>query len=362
MSAAMLTELGATSEQVAAFAALDRPALVGGRVFSQRGPELRVRTGESALVARASGALAHAARAAHELPVVGDFVAVRPGTGDGSSRVEFVLPRSSLLRRREAGTEGRVQAMAANVDVVFAVAALEQGFSPRRIERVVALSREAPANAVVVLTKADLCDDVPAAVRRARDAAPGAAVVVLGANDEGGLADLAACLPARRTGVLVGLSGAGKSTLINRLLAGEHMAVGAVRAFDARGRHTTTHRELIAMPWGGFLVDGPGVRELGVVTSDGLGDAFDDVHVLAARCRFSDCTHAAEPGCAVREAVEQGRLARERLDAYAKLKLEAAFGRAQVDAHERRARKRRERALTNAAWQAARKKRDPSAR
>lgn len=355
-----LSSWGASAEQVAAFEALGTTELIAGRLIAQLGPELVIDVGEqdvATMLARASGSMRDAAINALELPVVGDYLAVRRGVGDGHGRVEHVLPRRSLLRRRAAGSDAQAQAIAANVDVVFAVAALEQGFSVRRVERAVAIAHEAPARPVVVLTKADLCSDVKGHVHSVTRALPGVEVIVVGADQEAGVADVRACLSERQTGVLIGMSGAGKSTLTNRLLATERMATAAVREIDSRGRHTTTHREVLRTGWGAFLIDGPGVRELGVVDDDALAETFDDIAALASACRFSDCAHGNEPGCAVQHALETHALPQARFDAYQKLSREAAFVQSQSSAIERRARNARHRAVTTAAWEASRRKR-----
>lgn len=254
--------------------------------------------------------------------VVGDWV-----TFDDSATtpvVGAILPRTGVLVRRRPGPGRAAQAVAANVDLVLVVDALDRGPNPRRIERAAALAWDAGATPVVVLTKADLCDDVGAAVRTASGAAPFVDVIPVGATRGDGVDAVRRLLAPGRTAVLLGPSGAGKSTLANRLLGADRLATGAVRGGDAKGRHTTTHRELVAVPSGGCLVDTPGVRELGLWLDAGAVDAaFDDVVNLAAGCRFSDCRHEDEPGCAVRAAAADGRLDPARLDGYLRMRREA---------------------------------------
>lgn len=352
-----IASLGAGPQQLALLDSLARDGLVAGRVLSQVGPDLIIGTGSLTLHARVSRGLRRASGSAEQRPVVGDFVGVTPGGGDGHGRIDAVLPRTSLLRRRASGSESESQLLAANVDVVLAVAALDRSLSARRLERVLVVARDAPATPVIVLTKADLCADVPAAVALARSVALDAAIVCVGAGDQAGLEAIIASIPVGSTAVLLGMSGAGKSTLTNRLLHREHMLVGGVRAADDRGRHTTSHREIVSTPWGAFLIDGPGIREIGLVDEGGLDDAFADVAAVAAQCRFSDCAHADEPGCALRAALESKALPAARVLAYTKLAREAAFARSQENPTDRRERKARERALTNAAWTATRSKR-----
>ena len=240
--------------------------------------------------------------------VAGDWVA----TGDG--RLVAVLERRTLLARRAAGRADAVQPIAANVDVVVAVQGLDRPLRIRRLHRALALARDAGATPVVVLAKADL-DDQAASRALAAEAALGVDVHAVSARTGHGLDALAALAAPDRTLVLIGESGAGKSSLVNALAGTEVLAVRDVRDGDAKGRHTTTARHLVPLPGGGCLIDTPGVRELGLWSSqEGVAATFSDITALAADCRFSDCRHDGEPGCAVARAVEEGRLDRARLD------------------------------------------------
>jgi ribosome biogenesis GTPase len=251
------------------------------------------------------------------LPVAGDWVALRGG------RIEAVVSRRTVFVRRAADEEALAQVVAANVDAALVVAALPD-LNGRRLERYVTAAWDSGATPVVVLTKTDLALDLAAAFAAAEEAAPGVDVVATSAVTGEGLDELRALLAPNRTGALLGVSGAGKSSLLNRLLGEERLAVAAIRA-DGRGRHTTTHRELVPLPDGGLVLDTPGMRELGLWADDAALDAtFDDVTGLAAGCRFADCAHETEPGCAVLAAVESGALAPERLAAYRKLGRELA--------------------------------------
>lgn len=265
-------------------------------------------------------------RAAAELPVVGDWVVCRPDGGQAA--VLAVLPRRTRLARRAAGEEGRVQVLAANVDTVFLVMGIEHDFNLRRLERLAVVAREGGVDGVVVLTKVDLLPDDEVAARRnaAADAAPGLPVFPVSSPDGVGLEPLAFYLAPGSTVALLGSSGAGKSTLLNRLAGEEVMRTSAVRAADGRGRHTTTHRQLVRLPSGALLVDGPGIREVALWADDEspLDDAFSDVAALAGGCRFRDCRHQGEPGCAVAAAVDDGALDAERLASYRRLERELA--------------------------------------
>jgi ribosome biogenesis GTPase / thiamine phosphate phosphatase len=291
------------------------------------------------------------------LPTVGDWVALTLPAGEGEALLQAVLPRRSVLVRREAGSEHEGQLIAANFDVVFLVTGLDGNFNPRRIERALAVAWKSGATPVVLLSKADLHEDVSARVEEVQALAPGVSVLPLSAQTGQGLEEVRAWLPPGKTGVLLGSSGVGKSTLVNRLLEEERLATQSVRAEDHKGRHTTTHRELFTLPQGGLLIDGPGVRELGLWgEEDGVEQAFEDVLALAAGCRFSDCGHQREPGCAVRAEVEAGRLSQERLHHFEKLQREQAHRERQGSSASQREHKHIQRNRTLEGWQRSRSK------
>ncbi|MFZ5657856.1 MAG: ribosome small subunit-dependent GTPase A [Pseudomonadota bacterium] len=259
----------------------------------------------------------------------------RPGVGDwlliegpeNAAKALALLPRHSAIKRGAAGEHYKQQLIAANIDVVFVVSGLDGDFNPRRIERYLLLVHGSGAQAVIVLTKADVAG--AATVGQARAALSqvtieGVESVVVNARDAASVDTLARWLGPGRTAVLVGSSGAGKSTLTNTLLGIERMKTGAVRGHDSRGRHTTTHRALIPLPQGGCLIDTPGMRELKPTGEEDVTDTFADVEALAAECRFRDCAHEKEPGCAVRAAVETGALDGQRLANFRKLAGEVA--------------------------------------
>ncbi|MCY1015704.1 ribosome small subunit-dependent GTPase A [Pyxidicoccus sp. MSG2] len=315
--------------------------LVPGRVVRQARGLLSVQTSERVLLARTAGRLLHEAPDAQALPTIGDWVALQLSSGDGEALLHAVLPRRGVLVRREAGREREGQLIAANLDVVFLVAGQDDDFNPRRLERALALAWNSGAAPVVVLSKADLLGDVEARVQEVEALAPGVPVLALSAHTGEGVEALCAWLPAAKTGVLLGSSGVGKSTLVNRLLGEERLATQPVREDDSRGRHTTTHRELFVLSGGGLLIDGPGMRELGVWgDEEGVGQAFADILELAAGCRFTDCEHRSEPGCAVREAVAGGVLEAARLDSFEKLRREQAHQVRQTDPLARREHRR----------------------
>jgi ribosome biogenesis GTPase len=260
-----------------------------------------------------------------EYPVVGDWVALTVPT-EGRGTIHAVLPRRTAFVRRAAGDAGAAQVLAANIDTVFLVSSLNADLSLRRLERYLASAWESGADPVVVLTKADLPDAVEARLVDVQSVASGVPVHAVSAVTGEGLDGLRSYLGPGRTGVLLGSSGVGKSTLVNALAGEELLATAPVREADARGRHTTTHRELVLLPGGGLVLDTPGMRELGLWDAEaGLDTAFADVDELFGGCRFADCAHEREPGCAIRAALADGTLRPERWESYVKLQREAAY-------------------------------------
>ncbi len=267
-----------------------------------------------------------------ELPAVGDWVLYDPASTHENPFIEAVLPRSSAFMRGDPGKAATSQVLAANIDTVFVVHPIAEGPNLRRIERELALAWESGAVPVVVLTKSDLAEDATAAGESVAEIALGADVLVTSAVDGTGAEELDAYVGPGRTVALVGPSGAGKSTLINMLTGSATQATAEVRSADGRGRHTTVARELVPLPGGGVLVDTPGLRSVALTDSaEGVETAFADIAELARACRFADCTHESEPGCAVIEAVEAGTLPAERLASYHKLQREAVVAAMKTD-------------------------------
>lgn len=292
------------------------------RVISQHRGGYVLFTDDGELVATLSGRLRHEARP-DELPAVGDNV-LASSAAPGSAIIHTVLPRRNAVRRGETGIHD-AQILAANVDDVFIVAPLHRDIAPiqLRIQQYVALARDSDAEPLILLTKADLCPDVRAQVARATRAAPGVPVLVTSSVTGDGVADVAERLAPGRTAVLLGPSGAGKSTLINALAATALLATREIDEFG-EGRHASVRRELIHLPGGGAVIDTPGLREVFAwVSDDVIEAAYPDVVSLAQRCRFRDCAHEEEPGCAVREALANGALDPLRLSAMRKLERES---------------------------------------
>jgi ribosome biogenesis GTPase len=317
-----------------ALAALEAASgLQPGRVVIEFNHLFRLQLASGEVEATVSGRMKHRARSRAELPAVGDWVAVRAGEPDQLSSIRAVLPRRTRFSRKMAGEVTDEQIVAANVDVVFLTMGLDADFSVRRLERYLLLARDSGAVPVILLTKADLCPDPRASLAEVAVVAGGTPVHVANPRTGEGVDSLIAYLPAGRTGALLGSSGVGKSTVINRLAGNERLRTADVRLSDSKGRHTTTHRELVELPHGGLIIDTPGMRELQLwQVGEAVSEVFDDVEALASGCRFGDCGHAGEPRCAVAEAVGAGRLAAQRLDSYLKFRAELSHLSRQQDA------------------------------
>jgi ribosome biogenesis GTPase len=277
-------------------------------------------------------------------PAVGDWVAVEGGM-TGETIIHALLPRRSALVRQAAGRRTEAQVVGANLDVVFVVASLNADLNLRRLERYVAAAWESSAEPVVLLSKADLAEDVDGILASVSGVAAGARVVVVSSRDGRGVAEVRARIGPGRTAAFVGSSGVGKSTLLNRL-AGEVVAlVQEIREDDARGRHTTTRRQLHILRDGGLVLDTPGMRELSLWDAEGLGEVFTDIDALVARCRFSNCSHNGEPGCAIAAALADGSLAPDRHASWRKLERETAHHERRVDALARAEERRKWKAI-----------------
>ncbi len=332
-----MNKYGWDREWEAEFEAFAGPGLVPGRVVKQARDLSTLVTPVGELAAEVTGRFRHAAAGPADFPVVGDWVVVEPSAG-GPALIHALLPRRSAFARKVAGEEVEAQVAAANVDTVFLVSGLDGDLNLRRIERYLATALESGAAPVVVLNKADLRQDLDDIAAEVASVAPGVPVAAVSAMAEGGLAALEPYLVPRRTVALLGSSGVGKSTIINRLLGEERFRTSSMSdAAAGRGRHTTTSRELVRLPNGALLIDTPGIRELQLWSGEeGLERAFEDIEALAGRCRFPDCRHEREPGCAVRAAAKDGRLDARRLESYLKLRREIRFMEIKKDVKERR--------------------------
>jgi ribosome biogenesis GTPase len=300
------------------------PMLFPAIVVSQYKDLYKLVTDVGECLAEISGKFRYEVTGLSEYPAVGDFVLVDRIQGNsGNAIIHRVLTRKSVFERTAVGDEHQTQVVAANIDTVFICMSLNNDYNLNRLERYLAVAWKSGATPVVVLTKADLCEDLPSVLIEISAVAPGTDVVATSSCDLASCDKLLPWLQPGMTASFIGSSGVGKSTLINRLMGEEILTTSEIRQ-DDKGRHTTTRRELRILPQGGIVIDTPGMRELGVESVD-LSKSFADIDDLASKCRFRDCTHSAEPDCAVRQALEAGTLSLRRLESYQKLKREARY-------------------------------------
>lgn len=300
------------------------PEWVLGRICSQYKDLYKAVTPRGEVFAEISGRFRYEVARLADFPAVGDFVMLdRSEDEGGNAIIHQVLTRKSSFERKVAGTTQDTQVVAANIDTVFLCMALNQDYNLRRLERYLSIAWDSAALPVVVLTKADLCHNLGEKIAEVTSVALGVDVLVTSAMFEDGYHSILSYVQPGKTVALIGSSGVGKSSLINRLAGGEVLETKETRK-DDKGRHTTTRRELMVLPNGGIVIDTPGMRELGVESAD-LARAFADIDNLAEQCKFRDCSHQGEPGCAVQEAIQRGLLTEKRLENYLKLKKEAKY-------------------------------------
>ncbi|MFK7847738.1 MAG: ribosome small subunit-dependent GTPase A [Rhodothermales bacterium] len=318
-----LDTLGWTPFFADAFNQLNLEGTIAARVFRQDKQSYLVVNERGEYTATLLGRLLYAEDV--DLPTVGDWVAIEPFDGE-QAVVHDLLPRFSEFARKEVGQKTRRQVVAANVNTVFLVSGLDKDFNLRRIERYLIQTVSSGAKPIIVLNKVDLCDDLQAHIAEVERIATGVDIISLSATEGSGIDQLHALMAPGETVAFIGSSGVGKSSLVNRLVGYEYLKTGAVREDDSRGRHTTSHRELVVLPTGGLVMDTPGMRELQLWgDEDDLNEVFDDINLLSANCRFNDCQHESEPGCAILEAIERGDIDEDRYLSYQKLKREIAF-------------------------------------
>ena len=285
-----------------------------------------VHTEAGEVLGECGGGFFHHARTPDQFPAVGDWVAVKRRAGEARADIQAVLPRRTKFSRRASGSEEIEQIVASNVDTVFLVSGLDQNFNPKRIQRFLVAAKESGAEAVILLNKSDLRADAEKVRAEVSALVPGVPVLITSSSTRKGLKALVESYARRgRTLAFIGSSGVGKSSLINALVRDAELPTAEVREKDSKGRHTTTRRELIMTPAGALVIDTPGMRELQLWgIEDGVEEAFADIAALAAQCRFGNCGHTNEPGCAVQAALANGALARARFESYRKLKVEKA--------------------------------------
>lgn len=302
------------------------------RIVEEHRGSYRIRAESGEYSAEVTGRMRHHVDGHRDLPAVGDWIVARFFPPEHKARIQAILPRRTAISRKDAGRKQREQIVAANVDIVFIVSSMDQDLNPRRIERYLAMVWNSGAMPVVLLNKADCCPDIEAAVAEIGSTALGVPVHALSATTGSGIEAAHRYLSPGKTAVFVGSSGVGKSSLINRLLDEDFLPVNSIREKDRRGRHTSTSRQMLFLPGGGIVIDTPGMREIGLWENpDGLARSFTDIAGLARGCRFRNCTHTSEPGCAVLQAVAEGVISPDRLRNHHKLRAELEFQQRKAD-------------------------------
>lgn len=300
--------------------------LVPGRIVSEHKGMYRVQCAEGSFLATISGIMQFQAKNREDFPAVGDWVATNHQLGGGKAIISAILPRKSKFSRKKAGFTTEEQIIASNVDTVFLVNAVNADFNIRRLERYLILAWESGASPVILLSKADLCSNIAHYIHQAESIAAGVPVIAISADKKIGLEQLTPYLGVGKTVALLGSSGVGKSTLANVLYGEELLHVDAIREEDDKGRHTTTHRELIVLKEGGIIIDTPGMRELQLWDGEeGIHTSFSDIEDLALNCKFNDCRHETEPCCQVQAAIQAGTLDKNRFKSYCKLQKELKY-------------------------------------
>lgn len=297
---------------------------IRARVISQQKSIYRLSDGKTEKLATVSGKFRYETNTVSDYPAVGDYVVAQWPEDESNAVIQSLFPRKSCFIRKAAGKEKKEQVVAANLDTVFICMSLNNNYNLRRLERYIAIAYDCGADPVIVLTKKDLCEDVNSKISEVQNIASNVEVLAVSSTEDDYEAVLNYIVQGK-TIAFLGSSGVGKSTLINKLLGADKIATGDVGA-DDKGRHTTTHRELITLDNGAFLIDTPGMRELGMWDNEsGIDNAFSDIEELSRACKFSDCSHRTEPDCAVQDALEEGTLDRKRWESYLKLKIENEF-------------------------------------
>ncbi|MCT8138385.1 ribosome small subunit-dependent GTPase A [Anaerobacillus sp. CMMVII] len=321
-----LHELGWNEELEKEFKQYEKEGLTVGRIALEHKKMYRIFAEAGELLGEVSGKFRFHVSGREEFPSVGDWVAIAARPEEGRATIHAVLPRFSKFSRKIAGKTTEEQIVATNVNTVFLVTALNNDFNLRRIERYLIMAWESGATPVIVLSKADLCHDIEAKLAEVESVAFGVPTYVISTKEDFGLEPLHNYLQVGQTVALLGSSGAGKSTLTNYLLGQDKQLVQEIRADDDKGKHTTTYRELVLIPNGGLIIDTPGMRELQLWEAEDASEhVFNDIHELEEQCRFRDCTHVSEPGCAVKNAIAEGSLAQARFDSFLKLQKELAY-------------------------------------
>jgi ribosome biogenesis GTPase len=321
-----LYQLGWDSEFQKHFLNSGRSDCIPARVAEESKEHYKVFSEQGEFLAQITGKIRFQAGSRSDFPAVGDWVLIKPRPNETRATIETILPRKTMLIRKIAGKDLQEQVIAANIDTIFIVMSLNQDWNLRRLERYLSIGWESGSQPVVLLNKADLCENPEAYVQSASSIALSAPILALSALTGNGIEPLTGYITRGRTAAFIGSSGVGKSTIINALIGQAAQRTQPILDVDDRGRHTTTSRQMILLPHGGVVIDTPGMREIGMWESGiGISQTFEDIEEFAVNCRFRDCSHSGEPGCAVLESIEKGDLNVERLNNYHKLKAELRF-------------------------------------
>lgn len=319
-----LHQYGWNNEWQNKFSTIKQPGWVPGRILSQSVDLYQIMTASSEMNGKISGKWLHESVSAIDFPVTGDWVALQPST-NSNAVIHSLCQRSNSLMRKQ-NTRQEAQLLGANIDYAFIMTALDHDFNPRRLERYLVIAWENGIQPVILLNKADLCDQSETRLHEAEAVAIGAPIHMISAKQMTGLESVRSYCQTGKTVILIGSSGVGKSTLTNALLGKSIQSTQSIREDDSHGRHTTTRKSLFLLPGGGLLLDTPGLREIQLWgDSTGLSSTFADIETLSQDCRFQNCQHDTEPGCAVKDAIEKGKLSQERLDSYHKLQKELQY-------------------------------------
>ena len=313
-----------------------------GRIIFHSGKQYKITTTTGELIANISSSVINSIKNKSELPSVGDWVCLKKIDEFRPYNIVKIIPRINKLSRKVAGDKSEEQIIASNIDIVFIMTSVDDDFNIRRLERYLAMSNQINSKPIIIINKIDKCNNLEKYIKETEQIFQNTSIISISAKEGKNIQDVNKHIEKGKTIILLGSSGVGKSTLINQILGYSRQKVGNIRKKDSKGRHITTNRELIILPKGGILIDNPGLREIQLWSSEiGISKTFEDIEELSRQCRFSDCTHNAEPGCAIKRTIELGKLSQERVDSYKKLLREQEYLNNRRNTYERRKKDRK---------------------